>query len=251
VSPDHHGRVPDPCRTPGYTVRTSKFGPGPHMYGPDPWNGIRTPPYGVQAAHSRVPRSQDRTHPVLNQDPGGGPVSTRVRTYPHTLLLLAQAETRRYHVAYCARHKPTGGTWHDASGLRAPSHSLRIRHASIHSTNRQRAQSTIRGPHNYSHVTISRAITHHYSCELLPINVAWTAAIMTTADCSCVTKAEDPCVLSAFTIHIMYSYYYAPGPTCRGSASLYVPPLNYKREGTQHDKGQVLHTLNTAYTQWR
>jgi hypothetical protein len=23
-----------------------------------------------------------------------------------------------------------------------------------------------------------------------------------------------------------------PGPTCRGSVSLYVPPLNYKREGT-------------------
>jgi hypothetical protein len=23
-----------------------------------------------------------------------------------------------------------------------------------------------------------------------------------------------------------------PGPTCRGSVSLYVPPLNYKRQGT-------------------
>jgi hypothetical protein len=56
---------------------------------------------------------------------------------------------------------------------------------------------------------------------------------MTPADYSCVTKAEDLCVLSAFTIHIMYFYRYAPGPTCRGSASLYVPPLNYKREGTQ------------------
>jgi hypothetical protein len=35
---------------------------------------------------------------------------------------------------------------------------------------------------------------------------------MTPADYSCVTKAEDLCVLSAFTIHIMYSYNYAPGP---------------------------------------
>jgi hypothetical protein len=61
--------------------------------------------------------------------------------------------------------------------------------------------------------------------------------------------------------HIMYSYYYAPGPTCRGSASLYVPPLNYKRKDTQRYKGQtlkltdsssqVLHTLNTTYIQWR
>jgi hypothetical protein len=31
----------------------------------------------------------------------------------------------------------------------------------------------------------------------------------------------------------MYSLCFAPGPTCRGSASLYVPPLSYKREGTR------------------
>jgi hypothetical protein len=95
-----------------------------------------------------------------------------------------------------------------------------------------------------------RAITR----TLLSINAAWTAVIMTPADYSCVTKAEDLCVLSAFTIHIMYSYHYAPGLACRGSASLYVPPLNYKREGTQHYRGQVQrlnHTLNTTYTQWR
>jgi hypothetical protein len=37
----------------------------------------------------------------------------------------------------------------------------------------------------------------------------------------------------------MYSFHYAPGPACWGSASLYVPPLNYKREGTQRYKGQA------------
>jgi hypothetical protein len=31
----------------------------------------------------------------------------------------------------------------------------------------------------------------------------------------------------------MFSFHYAPGPTCWGSASLYVHPLSYKREGTQ------------------
>jgi hypothetical protein len=108
--------------------------------------------------------------------------------------------------------------------------SLRIRRAPIHSTDRRRAQSTIRGPHNYSHVTISRAITHHYSCWLLPINATWIAAIMTSANYSWVT-------LSALVIPIMYFFHYAPGPTCRGSTSLYVPPLNYKREGTQRYKG--------------
>jgi hypothetical protein len=123
VSPDLHGK----CRTPGYTVRTSKFGPGPPRVWTEPLEWDSDPPYGVRAAHSRVPRFQDRTHPGLNQGPSGGPVPTHVRTYPHTLLLPAQAETRCCHVAYYARHKPTGGTWHDAFGLHAPSHSLWIR----------------------------------------------------------------------------------------------------------------------------
>ena len=155
------------CRTPGYTVQTSKLVQ-------DPTCTDRTPPYGVQTAHSRVPRFQDRTHPGLNQGPSGGPELTRVqtwygviRTYPHTLLLPAQAEPRCCHVAYYARHKQTGGTWHDASGLRAPSHSLRIRCAPVHSTDRRRAQSMICGSCSYSHVTISRAMTRHYSYELL------------------------------------------------------------------------------------
>jgi hypothetical protein len=105
VSLDPHGRVLDPwiyspnfqvsTRTPTCTDRTPGMG-----FGPPVW---------VWAAHSRVPRSQDRTHPVLNQGPGGGPVPTRVRTYLHTLLLLAPAETRRCHVAYCA--------WHTACGI--------------------------------------------------------------------------------------------------------------------------------------
>jgi hypothetical protein len=35
---------------------------------------------------------------------------------------------------------------------------------------------------------------------------------------------------------------YVPGPTCRGSVSLYVPPLRYKREGTQQHT--LTHRLN-------
>jgi hypothetical protein len=31
----------------------------------------------------------------------------------------------------------------------------------------------------------------------------------------------------------MYSLRFAPGPTCRGSTPLCVPPLSYKREGTR------------------
>ena len=59
---------------------------------------------------------------------------------------------------------------------------------------------------------------------------------MTPADYSCVT-------LSTLVIHIMYFFHYAPRPACRGSAFLYVPPLNYKREGTQRYKDRLRQTL--------
>jgi hypothetical protein len=48
----------------------------------------------------------------------------------------------------------------------------------------------------------------------------------------------------------MYFFHYAPGPTCRGSASLYVPSLNYKREGTQRYKGHTqynIHIVEVGY----
>jgi hypothetical protein len=56
---------------------------------------------------------------------------------------------------------------------------------------------------------------------------------------------------------------FVPRPTCRGSVSLYVPPLNYKREGTLRYKGDgdptpnLRQTLTSSYkllkqyiTQW-
>jgi hypothetical protein len=51
-----------------------------HVCEPDPCNGIRTPLYGVRATHSGVLGFQGRTYPGLNQDPGRGPVPTRVQT---------------------------------------------------------------------------------------------------------------------------------------------------------------------------
>jgi hypothetical protein len=57
--------------------------------------------------------------------------------------------------------------------------------------------------------------------------------------------------LLALITHIMYSFHYAPRPACQGSASLYVPPLNYKREGTQHYRGQALRLTDTqSHTQY-
>jgi hypothetical protein len=150
-----------------------------------------------------------------------------LRTYPHTLLLPTQAEPRCCHVAYCAQHKPTGGTRHDASGLRALLHSLLITRAPVHSADRRRTQSTIRGPLSYS------PLLPHYlygNCPSMQhgLRTSWRPVITQ--------------VLLVLIIHIMLSFHYVTRPKCRGSTSLYVPPLNYKREGTQrYRKGSSSH----------
>jgi hypothetical protein len=51
-----------------------------HVCKPDPWNWIRTLPYGVRVARNGVPKFQNGTYMGLKQDPGGGPVPTRVQT---------------------------------------------------------------------------------------------------------------------------------------------------------------------------
>jgi hypothetical protein len=61
--------------------------------------------------------------------------------------------------------------------------------------------------------------------------------------------------LLALITHIMYSSYYVPRPACQGSASLYVPPLNYKKEDTQRYSEQALrltssHTDTQAHSQY-
>jgi hypothetical protein len=102
ISPDPHGRAPDPWI---YSLDPPRLVQDLHVCKPDPWNGIRTLPYGVRAVHNGVPRSQDRTYTSLEQDPGGvryrhARVQTSlVRTCPHTFLLPAQAETQCCHVA--------------------------------------------------------------------------------------------------------------------------------------------------------
>jgi hypothetical protein len=73
-----HGRVPNPwiyspdlqdwSRTSTCASRTPGMGSGP------------PPRYGVRDAHNGVPRFQGRTYLCLSQDPGGGPVPTRVQT---------------------------------------------------------------------------------------------------------------------------------------------------------------------------
>jgi hypothetical protein len=56
-----------------------------------------------------------------------------------------------------------------------------------------------------------------------------------------------------YSANISYSHnvflHYALGPACQGSTSLYVPPLNYKREGTQRYKGHAqLHSIQFTHS---
>jgi hypothetical protein len=48
---------------------------------------------------------------------------------------------------------------------------------------------------------------------------------------------------------VVTSFHFAPGPTCWGSVSLYVPPLSYKREGTRCCKALLDPTYALTLTQ--
>ena len=102
-------------------------------------------------------------------------------------------------------------------GRRRPVHS--VGGVPIHSTSRQYAHAAA-----CTMLIITRALPRRQPQH---INTAGTTNIMAPGDCSG--------VLTLVT-SIMYSLRFAPRPTCRGSASLYVPPLSYKREGTRRYK---------------
>jgi hypothetical protein len=68
MSPDLHGKVPDPYI---YKSRTPGMVQDLHVGKPDLSDGIRTPLYGVQAAHSEIPGLWDREYPGLNQGQAG------------------------------------------------------------------------------------------------------------------------------------------------------------------------------------
>jgi hypothetical protein len=93
---------------------------------------------------------------------------------------------------------------------------------------------------------------HHHSC--VPKEAA--AAYQYCMDCG---HRGAHKIAHVLVTPIIYSFCYVPGPTCRGSASLYVPPLSYKRKGTRRYKADSLrlsdsyaqvHKLNTTHRQW-
>jgi hypothetical protein len=78
--------------------------------------------------------------------------------------------------------------------------------------------------HHYSHVTKEAAAAYQY-CMSCGHQHAWR-------------------LLRRYLVTpTMYFFHFVPGPTCRGSGSLYVPPLSYKREGTQRYRADPTQTL--------
>jgi hypothetical protein len=86
---------------------------------------------------------------------------------------------------------------------------------------------------------LPHALYHSYIPRKLPlcINTVRAADIWAPEDLLGVTDISCS----------MYFFYHVPGPTCRGSATLYVPPLGYKREGTRRYKGRLRFTLTQAH----
>jgi hypothetical protein len=85
----------------------------------------------------------------------------------------------------------------------------------VHSVGRQYARAAA-----YTVLIMTRALSRRQPRD---INTIWTTDIMALGD-----LLGD----TSIGYFYMYSLRFAPGPTCRGSAPLYVPPLSYKREGT-------------------
>jgi hypothetical protein len=138
-----------------------------------------------------------------------------------------------YHIHFCSppRRRPDAATWPTARDVSQrmelgvslwatpPLHLLRIRRAPVHSSDRWRSWSTLRGLRYYSSLLARYQENGRRLSILHGLRPSWRPVITQ--------------VLLVLIIHMMYSFHYVPGPACRGSASLYVPPLNYKREGTQ------------------
>jgi hypothetical protein len=114
----------------------------------------------------------------------------------------------------------------------------------VHSADRRRPVHSAGGVPIHS---IGRQHTHTIACTALiitrtlprklplHINTTRAADIMAPGDCSGVT-----CIS-----YSMYFFHSVPGPTCQGSASLYVPPLSYKREDTQCYMAEATEVHNT------
>jgi hypothetical protein len=124
----------------------------------------------------------------------------------------------------------------------------------VHSDGRRRPIHSAGGVPVHS---TGRRHAHTVACTMLIITRTLTRKLLSHINTARATDnmgLEIAWASPALVTPMMYSFHYTPRPTCRGSTSLYVPPLSYKREGTQCNKTHPTWTLrlsdifNTTYS---
>jgi hypothetical protein len=151
------------------------------------------PPLGALSIYGSDLRVRSRTSTSTNRTPGLGPGP-----------LCVAGDVPPQHLM-CPIHS-ADGRWpgHPAGGM------------PVHSDGRQYARAAA-----YTVLIMARALPRKHPRD---INTIWTTDIMALGD-----LLGD----TGIGYFHMYSLHFAPGPTCQGSAPLYVPPLSYKREITR------------------
>jgi hypothetical protein len=223
-------------RTPIRATRTPDYGPRL------PSKHTRSLGWGLGSGHNEVPGQGD---PGISK----GPVLTRVQALSCALALPAQAESRCCHVVVARdisqRAEPDVRPLGRAvsafiaertrrlsallTGDVPPRHLMRL----VHSAGRRRQGHPADGTLVLS-IVKQCARAARRTVLIIPYTRSFPYTSMLHKSRMSGREKIAPAA------NISSSKYYihcVPGPTCRGSVPLYVPPLSYKREGTQRYKG--------------
>jgi hypothetical protein len=258
VGPDPHGKVSDPCicgpdlrvrsRTSTGANRTPRMGSGPLCVGSGPLT-----------AGSRDSGAKNTQTLIKARRGSGADTCPDLTVYASAPPLRLNPDAATWHGARDVSQRalpdvrPLGRT--TSAFIVDKAHRLSIplagdvpsRHlvSPVHSTGRQCVASAFNEPCPFHWLTVTRPSCRRCACPFhwqaahpyrrmyyahhdsrvieeaaRYINTTWTTDIM--------ALGYHPSVTC-----ISYFLPFCPWPTCRGSISLYVPPLSYKMEGTQ------------------
>jgi hypothetical protein len=127
-----------------------------------------------------------------------------------------------------------------------PVHSA-VRWQPVHSTSKQCVASAFNETYPFHwqaaclSIRLAGGTRHATACTILIITRSTKEATVVYQHCTGCGHLGARRSLSVTCISCsMYFFHYVSGPTCRGSVTLYVPPLGYKREGTRRYKAVSL-----------